>query len=133
MCALPVLILALIPTLWFFPFGNKSFFRIQWGWMAQDTFFWNFWLKNLGLYLLFIIAGFIIALQLDHQKKIASFYGASIGIFVLANIFIFQPWEFDNTKIFMLWFLLSAALVAIFLIIFSVKRNGDIKYLPCFY
>jgi hypothetical protein len=132
MCALPVLILALIPTLWFFPFGNKSFFRIQWGWMAQDTFFWNFWLKNLGLYLLFIIAGFIIALQLDHQKKIASFYGASIGIFVLANIFIFQPWEFDNTKIFMLWFLLSAALVAIFFDYLFSKKKWGYKILALF-
>ncbi|MDD3614555.1 MAG: hypothetical protein PHF40_02505 [Candidatus Pacebacteria bacterium] len=127
LCALPVLVLALGPTLWFFPFGNKSFFRVQWGWMAKETFFWLFWFKNLGLYLIFIIAGFIIALQLNHQKKITSFYSASIGIFVLANIFIFQPWEFDNTKIFMLWFLLSTVIIAVFFDYLFRKKSWGYK------
>lgn len=108
-----IFILAIGPVLWLFPFGNKSFFRFQWGWMAKGEFFWFFWLKNLGLYLIFLIVSFFIVKKYTHWNKIITFYLPALAIWVICNIFVFQPWEFDNMKIFIFWFLLSIIMIAL--------------------
>ena len=126
-CALPVIVLSIGPVLWLFPLNNKSFFRFQLGWMTQGEFFWWFWLKNLGLYFIFLILTLIKLPKLDSHYKITSFYGASLILFVLPNIFVFQPWVWDNMKIFVFWFLLSVIIIAFYLNNLWERKNKIVK------
>ncbi len=127
--AIPTFILSIGPVIWLFPFGNKSFFRFQFGWMANHSSILWFWFKNLGLYFLFIIFGLIIIYRSKNlkNKNLLTFYLAALGIFIVANLFIFQPWDFDNTKIFILWFLLSNIIAALFFSYLWKKNNFLIR------
>lgn len=126
-----VLVLAIGPVLWLFPFNNKSFFRVQLGWMANGEFFWWFWLKNLGLYLILLIFGFSIIKKYPHWNKIVTFYLPAFLIWIICNIFIFQPWEFDNMKIFIFWFLLSTIIIACYFD-YLLRRRVIFKVLAVF-
>lgn len=122
-----VFVLAIGPVLWLFPFGNKSFFRIQLGWMANGEFFWFFWLKNLGLYLIFLITSLSIIKKYTHWNKIITFYLPALCIWILCNIFVFQPWEFDNMKLFVFWFLLSTIMIAVYFNYLTEKNKVFFK------
>jgi len=118
-----VFVLAIGPVLWLFPFHQKNFFRVQLGWMANGKFFWWFWLKNLGFYLIFLISGLALIKKFDHWQKIISFYLPAVFIWILGNVFIFQPWEFDNMKIFILWFLLSVIIMGLYFSYLVEKKS----------
>lgn len=109
--ALPILIFSLPQIFYFYPhLGSRSFLKIKLGWMAyktKDNIIW-FWFKNLGFSLPLIIWGFILA-----KKKLKVFYLPFLALFVLANVFLFQPWEWDNTKIFTYWYIPSSFLAAL--------------------
>ncbi len=77
---------------------EESFFRIQIGWMADSVslnhnLFW-FWLMNWSIFLPLAIIG-------THQTKLWKNPVVISGfvIFVICNIVIFQPWDWDNEKI----------------------------------
>lgn len=92
------------------PFGNIKF---QLGWMAHGEDLLIFYLKNFGLSI--IVLPFLIFLAILQRLKIA--YFAMIGLFwfILPSFFIFQPWDFDNTKLFIYWYLTASLLIAYFL------------------
>jgi len=52
-------------------------------------------------------------LKLDKRLKII--YLSFFTLFIAGNIFIFQPYEYDNIKIFTYWFFATSAVVALFL------------------
>jgi len=108
---LPILFLALPQILYFYPhLGYKLPLKLQIGWMARkthDNLIW-FWIKNIGLMTILIPIGFFLA-----PRKIKLFYLPFIALFILANIFLFQPWEWDNTKIFTYCHIFSSFLVVI--------------------
>lgn len=87
--------------------------KLQIGWMAHGEDLINFYLKNFGLTL--ILLPFMVLIGIKHRLKLASF--ATIGLiwFILPSIFIFQPWEFDNTKLFIYWYLSASLLIAHYL------------------
>jgi len=81
-----------------------------------DVFF--YWFKNFGIvflvWLLFIIL-FLLTF-IFKKNKIKSFFKgknnlgffvASIFLFIIPNLFLFQPWNFDNNKILFYWWFLS--------------------------
>lgn len=114
--ALPILIFSLPQILYFYPnllyphLYRTSFLKTKLGWMAyktKDNLIW-FWLKNLGFTLPLVVWGFVLA-----KKKLKIFYLPFLFLFLLANIFLFQPWEWDNTKIFTYWYIPSSFLAAI--------------------
>lgn len=106
--AIPIAIIALPQVLLFFPL-EKSFLKFQFGWMkGTDSFIW-FWTKNLGIYLIIFPIAFIFA-----KKKLKTFYLAFLGVFIVSNLVLFQPYYYDNMKIMIWWFLLSVILVAAF-------------------
>ncbi|MBI2327298.1 hypothetical protein HYU92_03160 [Candidatus Curtissbacteria bacterium] len=101
--------------------------RFQFGWMAHvknDNIFW-FWIKNTGLLIPLIILSPIV---LGKQKfiKLFKFYLPFLGIFIVANFIIFQPLEYDNSKVFNYWYIFSAPLAATVIINF-LKRNSLFK------
>lgn len=112
---IPAGIIALPFVLWLFPGGSSGFFKIDIGWMKGEEFILWFWLKNLGVYILTFIAGYAVS-----GEKLRRFYWPFFGLFIVTNIFIFQPHYYDNMKIMLWWFLLSAILIGK---LFSYLKN----------
>jgi hypothetical protein len=82
---------------------------------TDSNIFW-FWSKNFGIVFwiwLFIIFFLFLSFFLPYIKKKMknklnySFISASIILFLMPNLFLFQPWEFDNNKILFYWWILA--------------------------
>jgi len=90
--------------------GAAGAFRWSPGWVAPPEPWLVFWLKNLGLFLPLLI--FTFSAELDLSPRARRFLLAFQPLFLASNLFIFQPWDWDNTKILLWWFLASSLLVA---------------------
>jgi uncharacterized membrane protein len=66
------------------------------------------WVLNLGILFFLIPFGF-----LKSTRNVRTFYLPFLLLFVLANLVKFQPWYFDNYKLFLHWYALTVILVAI--------------------
>ena len=110
------------------------FFKLQFGWMTceralgslfgclpkigTDNNAFIFWSKNFGInfwlwsvFLILLIFGgkkFLRHLNESLYDFLEWILAASLLIFVLSNLFIFQPWEFDNNKVFFNWWILAS-------------------------
>lgn len=95
--------------------------KYQLGWMAHGEDLLIFYLKNFGLSL--ILMPIFIIVGLMQKLKIA--YFATIGLmwFILPSLFIFQPWDFDNSKLFIYWYLSISLLTAHYLSKFLLGRS----------
>lgn len=96
---LPAVFLALPQlALWTFHSvgGNEQFLRFHFDWVngGQENWLW-FWFKNVGPLLLLIPFAFFFS---DKQQRAAAF--PAVFIFVLCEIFVFQPNVYDNNKLF---------------------------------
>lgn len=95
--------------------SGTGFLQLKPGWVPENDgknllgIAW-FWLKNTGLPLLLAIGGFILV-----DRKIKLFYIPFVAIFLIANVFSFQPNPYDNNKLFLHWLLITDILAAIFL------------------
>ncbi|MDR3544439.1 MAG: hypothetical protein P4L30_01555, partial [Candidatus Limnocylindrales bacterium] len=94
--------------------GALAAFRLDIGWVAAPDPWWWFWLKNLGLFIplgLLALGARRILPPRSHRALLAF-----MPIFVAANLFAFQPWNWDNHKILIYWFLALTILVAALLV-----------------
>ena len=74
--------------------GNDSFIRFQFNWVNhRDPYLW-FYIKNWGIVALLIIPAFLNTSR-DNKKIIIS----ATLLFILAELIIFQPNEYDNNKL----------------------------------
>jgi hypothetical protein len=108
---LPILVIGGPPFFYFFGSSVTNGNFINWfpGWLAiqrGDSFLW-FWVKNLGLMAILPLLGLFIG-----NKRLRSFSLPFWLIFFGANLWLFQPWEWDNTKFFSHWYLLACVLAA---------------------
>jgi len=104
----PALLLAIPQALWMAGQIGVSSFRVEIGWMAGSLA--NiplFWIENMGLELLLLIIGFFVV-----GRKNLKFYLPFLAIFVMASVYVFQPWDYDNHKFFSFWLMPSALLMA---------------------
>ena len=92
--------------------GETAAIRWQIGWMTtstHDPWIW-FWLKNLGWFIpLLCVALASRTLVAPTARK---FLWAFMPTFVICNLIVFRPWDWDNTKFFFYWFLAVCILVA---------------------
>ncbi len=108
---IPALVLS-VPQLlkWTFnAVGGESFLRFTFNWVNStggDSWLW-FWVKNLGLVFLLIPTAFFHA---DKKKK--CIYSGAFLIFLISEFIIFQPNLYDNIKLFFIWYLFMAIMVA---------------------
>lgn len=112
---IPAAILAGPQFLYFFPQAS-GFVRWQPGWTAHvqnDNWVW-FWMKNIGLMTILIPVAWITAWKKD--RKLFWLYVPFVIIFAAANLWIFQPWENDNSKLLRFWYLASSILVGWWLV-----------------
>jgi hypothetical protein len=105
----PAFVLGAPVALWMVSGGAASM-RVQWWWLANtaghhDGPVW-FWLKNTGLFIPALVAAFAWRGLLPPR---AALHLAPIWLwFLVPNVLVFQPWDWDNTKFFAYWALLGA-------------------------
>lgn len=90
--------------------GATDALRIHLGWLAApDNWLW-FWLKNLGWFWpLLALAWWERDILPPLTRR---FLLGFMPVFGVANIVVFQPWDWDNHKLMVLWFLAVCLLVA---------------------
>jgi hypothetical protein len=117
----PAVILAAPQALYIAGQGAESAIRLQIGWMATSLADLPvFWIMNMGLELVLLIGG----LYLADVKKI-KFYIPYLAIFIIANVVVFQTWDYDNHKFFSFWLMPSALFMAIALLhVYDVRIVG---------
>lgn len=92
--------------------GNEHFLQFRFNWVnnangtLRDGYIW-FYIKNIGLPFLLIL----LAL-LEKNKKRRFLASGAFVIFVLAEFIQFQPNEYDNNKLFYIWYMLCAMIAA---------------------
>lgn len=121
-----------VPQLLYLKFANEklsSFFLKPWfGWMLCDhqkswffceisgnknTNVFLFWLNNFGFILAFWLFALLLILyaRLRNLQKAEKFQNrlllSSVFLFVIPNLFLFQPWNFDNNKIIFYWWFIA--------------------------
>jgi len=108
------------------------FFEWRFGWDSGETSFVWFWFKNTGIFIPMIVAGVYLVLShrrlkddesLDTENNISEssrhsitlthFYLAFVFLFLISNIAKLAPWEWDNIKILIYWFVGSIPFVAL--------------------
>lgn len=104
--------------------NSEHFLRFQFNWCNNrggrglvDPYFW-FYIKNMGLPYLLILLALLrrkpkglaqVSDELRWQRLIAC--GAFL-IYAVAEVFIFQPNEYDNNKLLYIWFMLCLPMAA---------------------
>ena len=119
----PALALGVPVVLWLLPESGAQI-RVQLGWMAmagghQDNVLW-FWLKNLGLFIPLLLLGQFGSRLLP--TRYAAHFAPVWLWFLVPNIWLFHPWDWDNQKFFVYWALLGSFLVAA--VVVRVARAG---------
>ncbi|MBU1085363.1 MAG: hypothetical protein ABIJ43_03685 [Candidatus Beckwithbacteria bacterium] len=106
--------------------GKEEFIRWAPGWLARrdGSWWWLFWIKNLGLMFGLIILGIKRA-----KKELRLFSIPFWLLFLMANLWIFQPWEWDNTKLLVHWYLMASLLATGLIVNWLNKKNGKWKIL----
>lgn len=120
---LPWLLYALIalalaaPQLFLFTFrqasASETFLRFQFNWVnnpsgtgLRDGYLW-FYLKNIGLpFALLLLSLF------EKNTRYRMIFSGAFVIFVTAELILFQPNEYDNNKLFYVWYALCAVPIA---------------------
>ena len=115
-----------------------KFIGWHFGWDKGDSNIFVFWAKNLGLFAPLLVLGiyFFWKSWTRHKKQTANngnekeefspsptlrssnlliFYLPFLFIFIISNLFKFAPWEWDNIKLLIYWFVGSIPFVAWFL------------------
>ena len=95
--------------------GAPGAFHLRWqlGWIAGKDPWWWFWLKNLGAFIPLLVAALATRDLVPARER--RFLWGFLPVFVIANLVVFQPWDWDNTKVLVWWYLGSCVLVGAWL------------------
>ena len=109
---IPAGVLSLPQALYLMSRGESTghFFSIHLGWVAnEENVFW-FYLKNTGLFIPILLGTLIFSKKLSYpQKKFAIPF---LLIFVIANLIQFTPWDWDNLKVLIFFYIGSIPYVS---------------------
>lgn len=109
---IPALLLS-IPQLLYWTFnqsGSEGFVRYHFNWAnGSDLWLW-FWIKNVGIVFLLLIP----ALKYTSASLRKIGWGFFM-IFFIAEFIVFQPNNYDNNKLFYIWYLYAVILVTDFI------------------
>ena len=90
--------------------GAAAALRFAPGWVAAPGDWIRFWIVNMGPFLPLLVVA--LALPDLVEPRARRLLLALQPLFVLANLLVFQPWDWDNTKVLVWWYLASCVLVA---------------------
>ena len=141
--AIPELIFALTGS----ASNLKEFIGWHFGWDSKNENFLFFWAKNLGLFIPLLAVGIYLIYvkfnnsddtKIENQKSkienLLFFYIPFAFLFLVSNTVKLAPWEWDNIKVLIYWFIGSIPFVAFALAWFWEKNNALLKILAagCF-
>ncbi len=121
-----------IPLLKFFILNQVGGF-IQWypGWLASDYHmnWFEFWFKNWGITPILAIVGWWLAGRKNKQSQVQTFYtwAPFFVLFILVNLFLFQPFVWDNTKL-LVWASVGISGLAGFCLVQLWKKANHLKW-----
>jgi hypothetical protein len=112
----------------------SEFIGWHFGWSADKENYFVFWAKNLGLFIPLLVAAILVIFRSGQQSAVSGqpeeseermtndeeqrtnnlliFYIPFALCFVIPNLVKLAPWEWDNIKVLIYWFVASAPLVA---------------------
>ena len=133
---------------------TSEFIAFHFGWDAGETNIFWFWLKNTGFLIPILILGIFLTQRLgtddaterrrdgetekrrNGEKKVASslspavasslFYLPFVFLFLVSNTMKLAPWEWDNIKVLIYWFVGSLPFVA-FALAWIYNQNRVLK------
>jgi len=86
------------------------------GWLSGKDFPAWFWLKNTGLFWPLLLAALLSPLALRGRARLL--LAPFVLVFLAGNLVKFQPWDWDNTKVLVFWYLGCAVAVGAVLVRF---------------
>lgn len=93
--------------------GETGFLSLVIGWIAGQQIFIKFWWQNMGLAVIFVSIAAVLFWKIFKRESFEQLLGLpSVAIFILCNIFVFQPNQWDNMKFFLLGYSLTCILTA---------------------
>jgi hypothetical protein len=106
---------------------GSNFFKFYPGWLAKEfeINWFVFWFKNWFLVPPLAILGFLVA-SLKNKKNFFIF-GPFIFIFILANLFLFQPFIWDNTKL-IIWSSVGFSYLIVYILEIILKKKSFFKF-----
>jgi len=105
-----------------------SAFRVELGWLSAPDPWWWFWLKNLGLFAPLLVLAFF-GYRLLPPRSFRLLLGL-MPLFVIVNVLVFQPWDRDNNKLLVYWFLAVTILVAALVVrTWRRHRSATVRFL----
>jgi hypothetical protein len=95
---------------------TSEFFEWFFGWDKGETNFVWFWFKNTGLVIPLIAIGIYLFIKRRASDAISNklwhFYLPFLFLFIISNIAKLAPWQWDNIKVLIYWFVGSLPFVA---------------------
>jgi hypothetical protein len=103
--------------------GSGMLRSIRWqpGWLSANAQWPLFWLRNLGPLLPLAVWALW---QWKSEAVTRRLLGAMLMLFVFGNLVVFQPWDWDNTKILLYAYVAICILASALLV--SAWRSGSI-------
>jgi len=102
--------------------NTKKFIGWHFGWDKGNENIFVFWLINLGLFIPLLLISLAYVARNKETKKLI-FYLPFALCFLIANTVKLAPWEWDNIKILIYWFVGSLPFVALLLAMLFESRN----------
>ncbi|HEY0460730.1 MAG TPA: hypothetical protein VGC97_16450 [Pyrinomonadaceae bacterium] len=105
----------------------SKFIEPHFGWDSGKENFIKFWAKNIGFFAPVLIGGIVLLLlrnkdekpSADHRplttENLLIFYLPFAFLFLISNTVKLAPWEWDNIKVLIYWFVGSLPFAALFL------------------
>ncbi|KJR42380.1 hypothetical protein MCHI_001735 [Candidatus Magnetoovum chiemensis] len=90
-----------------------GFIRFNLGWMSDGWGILRFWLMNAGVAVVLQVLAFFKYYKAKRDIYILALGGAFL--FLIANVLDFAPWEWDNIKLFIFWYLFTVPMVSLYL------------------
>jgi hypothetical protein len=118
---LPALVLGFVFSLKITASLEDSFMWVKWGWLAPDfNLFWGwFWILNWGFWLLPTIFG-----SVSFFRKYWQFILPFLGLFLVSNVVMFQPYDWDNSKLFTWVHLAFSGIAGAYIVRLWEKKNA---------
>ena len=113
--------------------GGSLRFQFNWvnnsgGYGFKDFYFW-FWVKNAGLPFILVVCACLCARRRGYLDIVLGM----TAIYAVAETILFQPNEYDNNKLFYIWFMFAMILAADYgslsMRSFAMAGHGDLTLL----
>lgn len=116
-----------LPQLLWIKLGSQAdfgtFFGIMDGWVRADTNFFWFWLANTGAFIPLLMIVFIFPNLIERKLKL--YFTPFLLLFFVGNFLRVTPWDWDNNKILLYWFIPSSILISYLIAI--IWKSGSIQ------